>query len=378
MPDAALAVELVQHGPSSPLTGIGRYTRELQRHLEPHVGARIVTQVNPPLTSLLTFLHYFPLGIAGHRRGSVVHFMEDVACSQMLWRPVRPAIATSHDLGMLVWPAEARMHRAFDRLMLRLGYRGLRRMDAVIAISEFSRRQLIDRLRIPADRVFAVHSGLDHELFRRQTVDRQALLARYGIVDRPDRSYLLYVGSELDRKNVPTLLRALSHLPESVHLLKVGLPGPPRFRTQTLRHIADLGLGSRVWFPEQVPEADLVAFYNAADVYVCASFLEGFGQPVLEAMACGLPVVCSDAASLPEITGPAAILVDPADDLAFAEAVRRVLDDPSRRSDMVARGLEQAARFSWDRTAAAVAAIYRRVATGAVAGPASATAGNGA
>jgi glycosyltransferase involved in cell wall biosynthesis len=357
-----LTIELVEHSPGAPLTGIGRYARELCRHLPPLVDARLTTQINPPLTGRLTFLHYMPIGVHGHQDGNIVHFMEDVGCAQMLWRPLRPAIATSHDLGMLVWPPEARMHRAFDRVMLRLSYLGLKRMDAVVTISQFSRQALIERLRIPAERVFAIYSGNDHALFRPIAGARAALVRRYGLPDRPGDRYLLYVGSELPRKNMATLLRMLRRLPGNMYLLKVGLAGPKRFREQTNRLIAELGLGGRVLFMEQVPEDELPLWYSAADVYLCASFLEGFGHPVVEAMACGAPVICSDCSSLREVAGDAAIRLPPADDRAFAEAVERVLGDRSLAEQMAARGLRQAATFTWRQTAEAVSHVYARVA----------------
>jgi glycosyltransferase involved in cell wall biosynthesis len=362
-------VELVEHGPSAPFTGIGRYTEELHRHLEGRVAVRRVRHVAPPLTSTFNFLHYFPIGVARHERGALVHFMEDVGCAQMLWRPIHPAVATSHDLGMLVWPQEAGMHRRLDRLTIRLSYEGLRRMDAVITISDFSRRQLIERLGIADRRVFAIHSGIDHGRFHPREESRRDILMRYGIRDSPEYRYLLYVGSELPRKNLPTVLRAMRQLPDDVRLLKVGSAGPPRFRVSTMRHVDTLGLAGRVSFVEQVSEADLVALYNIADVYVCVSFLEGFGQPVLEAMSCGLPVVCSDTTSLPEITGDAALRIDPGDVATLAAALRRVLDDPSLHQQMIRRGLERAKRFTWHETAARVADVYRRVLGGELRAP---------
>jgi alpha-1,3-rhamnosyl/mannosyltransferase len=126
--------------------------------------------------------------------------------------------------------------------------------------------------------------------------------------------------------------------------------------------IAELELEGRVLFFDKVPEEDLPLFYGAVDAYVCASFLEGFGHPVVEAMACGTPVVCSNAASLPEVAGDAAILVPPDDIQAFTEAVHAVICDKELRTDMIARGLKQAASFSWEQTAARVAEVYHLVA----------------
>jgi alpha-1,3-rhamnosyl/mannosyltransferase len=360
-----LEVELVDHSPGAPFTGIGRYTREMYNHLSPRLPVRLTTHLDPPLTHRLAFLHHFPIGVTEHRAGSIVHFMEDMGCSQMLWRPVHPAVATSHDLGMLVWSPEARMHRAFDRLILGLSYLGLKRMDAVITVSEYSRRTVIQRLRIPPKRVFTVHSGNDHNLFRPVADARAKLEERYGLPHKRDTKNLLYVGAEFPRKNLATVLATLTQLPPNVRLLKVGVAGGEKFRISTKKTIAELDLDHRVFFLGKVPEEDLPLLYSAADAYVCASFLEGFGHPVVEAMACGTPVVCSNTSSLPEIAGDAAILVPPENSRAFAEAIHTVLYDETLRERVATRGLHQAAKFSWERTADAVMAVYARLASGA-------------
>jgi glycosyltransferase involved in cell wall biosynthesis len=361
-----LEVELVEYSPGAPFSGIGRYTRELYRQLGPHVSARLTIHVDLPCTRHLSFLHNFPVGVRAHQAGSIVHFMEDMGCAQMLWRPVRPAIATSHDLGMLVWLPEASMHRPLDRVIVLLSYLGLKRMDAIITVSEFCRERIIQRLKVPAASVFAIHSGNNHELFRPIVDARAHLAARYGLSGSSSCKNLLYIGSELPRKNLATLLRVLSLLPGHVRLLKVGAAGGKRFREQTQRLITQFDVADRVFVFEAVPDEDLPLFYSAADVYVCASFLEGFGHPVVEAMACGAPVVCSNVGSLPEIVGDAAILVRPSDAQTFADAILSILGDNTLCERMVSCGLRRAAGFSWERTAQRVSEVYRRVAANAL------------
>jgi len=362
-----LNVELICQ--NNGLNGIGRYTRELHKHLVPHVSVHTVKHIYPPLASHIDPLRYFPMDVHSHQKGSIVHFTEDFGCSQMFWRPLRPAVATSHDLGFLAWPPEANMHRTLDRVLLYLSFLGLKRMDAVITVSEFSRQMVIRRLGIPAERVFTVHSGNDDKHFRQIPHARSKLEERYQFTDDPNRKILLYVGAEFPRKNLASILRTLKLLPPNIYLLKVGGPGGERFRAQTMKMIAELELEARVRIFDNVPEADLPLFYSAADVYICASFMEGFGHPVVEALSCGTPVVCSDRASLPEITGDAAILVPPEDVRAFAEAVKASLCDKSLRDDMIARGRKRAASFSWAQTATNTMEIYRRVAKTALIEP---------
>jgi len=359
-----MQIELVEHNPVSSLTGIGRYTRELYQCLLRRVSVRLTTSVDPPFAHRFSFLHNLPLGIQGHQPGNIVHFMQIMGCAQMLWHPVHPAVATIHDLGMLVWPEEARMFNALDRFLLRLSLLGLRRMDAMIAVSEFTRQAVCEQLRIPPDRVYVVYSGTNRQIFRPRPDARQWLEARYDVPDGAHYRNVLYVGSELPRKNLKTLLEALYLLRRNipyVRLLKVGSPGSERFRAETKTVITELTLNESVFFFDTVPDQDLPYFYSAADIYVCPSFLEGFGFPVLEAMACGTPVVTSNTSSLPEVAGDAALLVDPYEAEAIAAAMRRVLEDPDLAADLRQRGLERARQFTWERTAHQILSVYRWV-----------------
>ena len=147
-----LEVELICQNNGTAFNGIGRYTRELSKHLIRYVSVRTLEPLYPPFASHIDPLRYFPMGVHLHRKGSLLHFMEDLGSSQMFWNPIRPAIATSHDLGFLAWPPEAKMHRALDRLLLYLSYLGLKRMDAVITVSKYSRQMIVERLGVPVER----------------------------------------------------------------------------------------------------------------------------------------------------------------------------------------------------------------------------------
>ncbi len=355
-----LTVELVDHAGGTRSTGIGRYTADLVAHLGPHISVRPAQFIVPP--GPLAPLRHFQLGLSGHQPGAIVHFTQIVGCSQMLWRPVHPAVGTVHDLGMLVWPPEAAIFRPIDRLILRLSYAALKRLDAIIAISESTRRSVIERLGMAPGRVFRVYPGIDCNHFRAVPAARQQLRARYPLPGDDADRYLLYVGSELPRKNLATLLRALRLLPPSVRLIKVGSAGGARFRQATQRLIAELGLGDRVAIVDGVPEADLPLFYSSADCYVCASRLEGFCLPVLEAMACGVPLVCANATALPEVAGDAARYAVPDDAPGFAAAIETILAQPGLAAALAARGRERARTFTWDRAAREAERVYAHVA----------------
>lgn len=365
MSHSGIEVELVEHTPGRAQSGIGRYTHGLYGALSERATVRLAVSIDPPLARRLSFLHALPLGVRAHQPGAIVHFMQIMGCAQMLWRPTRPAVAAVHDLGLLAWSPEAAMYNRFDRALVRLSFAALRRMDAIVADSEYSRRSVVELLGIPPQRTHTVMPGIEHERFR-PIADAAAQLAkRYPLPEGPGVRRLLYVGSELPRKDLATLLEALARLREAdpgLHLLKVGGSGGAAFRAATERAIARLGLGGCVHRYEGVPDDDLPLFYGAADLFVCPSLLEGFGFPALEALACGTPVVCSAAGSLPELTGDAALRVAPGDVDGFVRAIAEVLARPRLAADLRARGREQARRFTWERTAREALAVYHQLA----------------
>jgi glycosyltransferase involved in cell wall biosynthesis len=165
------------------------------------------------------------------------------------------------------------------------------------------------------------------------------------------------------RKNAPGLLRIYEQLPSEVrqrYPLVIVLTHPA-FRAAIEQEVHRLGLTTSVRFFARVAEDDLVLFYNAATAFIFPSLYEGFGLPVLEAMACGTPVVTSNLTSIPEVGGDAVEQADPRSEEAFAEALRRVLASPELRASLTARGLQRAAQFSWERTARMTLDVYQEV-----------------
>ncbi len=278
--------------------------------------------------------------------------------TEHLLLPLRrvPTVLTVHDLIFRRYPAH---HKRLNRWYLNTTMPLFcRRADAIIAVSEQSKRDVIEAYGIPADKITVVYEAADPR-FRPQPPDAVAAVrARYGLPER----YVLFVSTIEPRKNLSRLLAAF----ERVHaagladaLVIVGKRGWlfdaffADLERSPVRHA--------VLFPGFVPDADLPAVYAGAQVMAFPSEFEGFGLPVLEAMACGAPVVCSNTSSLPEVAGDAALLVDPLDVSALADALARVLQDAALREQMRARGLAQAARFSWARAAAETLAVYRRL-----------------
>jgi glycosyltransferase involved in cell wall biosynthesis len=180
--------------------------------------------------------------------------------------------------------------------------------------------------------------------------------------------YLLFVGSEHPRKNLPAMFRAIAALKREprfrdLKLLKVGRAGGREapFRARTLEALRELGLEGDAVFREGISDEELARCYSSAECLVLPSLYEGFGFPPLEAMACGCPVVVSNAGSLPEIAADAALVVEPSDAAGLADALRRVVTEQATRRELVERGLRRAAQFSWERTARETMAVYAAV-----------------
>jgi glycosyltransferase involved in cell wall biosynthesis len=348
-------------------SGISRYARELYRELNGRMRADLCSFRVPPLARRLSFLEHVPLGVAPDHRRGVYHFTRIMGCSLMLWRPVHPAVATVHDMGHLVWPVE-RPKRILDRLLLRLSLLGLCRVDRIIAVSHATGRSLSERLGIEQERIQVIYEGVDRDEFRPLPEARQLLQERFQLGQRSGAFDLLYVGNEFPRKNLKTLLEALAILKRDripFRLIKVGSAGSQECRSAFLRQVSDVDLIDSVLIVGEVDEANLPLFYNAADLLVLPSHIEGFGLPVLEAMACGTPVVCSDAGALPEVVGDAGLLASPYDARGLAEAMEGVLRDTNLRRTLIEKGLRRSQYFSWRKATEATVAVYNELLAGA-------------
>jgi glycosyltransferase involved in cell wall biosynthesis len=261
-------------------------------------------------------------------------------------------LLTVHDLSFLHCP-EAFVP-ALRRYLERVVPRSVARADLVLADSAHTRSDIVLLLGVPPDKVRVLYSGV-HPRFRPEPEpqERERLRARYGIGGRP---YVLSVGTLQPRKNYVRLIRAFSQLTNhsSLQLLIAGGRG---WLYQDIFAEAEKH-GDRVRILGFVDEADLPALYRNAALFAFPSLYEGFGLPVLEAMACGVPVVCSNASSLPEVAGDAALLVSPLDTDGLAGAMARVLGDADLRRELIARGLAQAARFTWEQAARQLMATF--------------------
>jgi glycosyltransferase involved in cell wall biosynthesis len=266
-------------------------------------------------------------------------------------------VVTVHDLGYLYYP---QAHTLTQNLYLRWSTRYNARSAArVLADSEATRQDLVRHYQIPPEKIVVIYPGRDGTLAPVSDEAIQAAVrARFGI----DGPYLLYVGTLHPRKNLVRLVQAFALLLRSsssqvepqgtIPNLQLVLAGQKGWLYEEIfAQVQKLDLTDRVVLTGYVPDTDLPALLSGATGFVFPSLYEGFGFPVLEAMACGTPVVCSNVSSLPEVAGDAALLVDPLDTDALAAAIERVVTDGGLRRNLVERGFAQAERFSWRRCA---------------------------
>jgi glycosyltransferase involved in cell wall biosynthesis len=275
--------------------------------------------------------------------------------------PLRRArgLVTIHDLSFLRVPecADPRLRAFLERAVPAAVVRAHR----ILADSENTRTDLIEILGVDPDRISVVTPAVEPR-FRREdaAVRLENVRARYRLPER----FILGLGTLEPRKNFTGLIAAFSRLAGETglpHALVIG--GQPGWLYDGIYRQAEReDVAGRVLFPGFIADEDLPALYSLAEVFVFPSLYEGFGIPVLEAMACGTPVVTSNNSSLPEASGSAALMVDATDSAGLAGAIAKVLNDAELRRRMIAAGNEQASRFTWQRSAQALLKAYERAA----------------
>lgn len=265
-------------------------------------------------------------------------------------------VVTVHDMVLHAYPETMRRR---TREMLRLGLKkSMQRADCIVTDSEFSKSEIEKYYPQYADKVRVVPCGVDTKRFYPvEDADTVAAVkAAHGI----EGEYFLYLGTLEPRKNLERLIQAYALLrqehPEAPKLVLAGGKGwmyDTIFETVKMLHLED-----KVVFPSYIPSEDMAALYSGATAFVFPSLYEGFGMPPLEAMACGTPVITSNAASLPEAVGNAAVLVNPYKVEAIAKAMEILMEDPALRARLKRLGLRRAKEMSWENAAKKLYSIY--------------------
>lgn len=268
-------------------------------------------------------------------------------------------VATVQDFWHLHFPEQQPpLNRTMNRLLIG---RILKHADHIVTTSQAVADDALAHYSVPRTRLTVVPLGVDPAVFRPLSGEEVArVLHRYV-----PGAYLLALDVYNPRKNFAVVLEAFSRLPEELrrtrHLIALGRPRASAESAAPQRLAEQLGIADRVLFAGDAPLEDLVALYCGAEALLYPSVYEGFGMPVLEAMACGCPVVTADRSSLPEVAGGAAILVDPTSAEAIAAAIQTIAGDAAFRGELVQRGGQRAAALTWDATAAGMLAVFDRV-----------------
>ncbi|MEK7281466.1 MAG: glycosyltransferase family 1 protein [Chloroflexota bacterium] len=324
-------------------SGIDRYSQELARHL--------------PVSVLRT--KRYKLGLRGYSLvrklsslNKLVHFPSPHFGRYSIFGS-SPFLLTVHDLERMCFPFAR--ESVWERVGLKLDALAIKRASHIITVSENTKHDLIKLLGVPEKKITVIYNGVNHSIFHPNGFSPSSL------------RYILYVGSERPRKNLRRLLLAFAELKKTgqfpeLKLVKVGSAGrSASFRQATLKTLKELNLEDEVIFVEGLSDQELARYYSSATMLVYPSLYEGFGLPVLEAMASGCPVITSNVSSLPEVAGEAALFVDPCNDNDLCKAMARLLSDDFLRGQLVAKGLSQSKQFSWERSARETIEVYRSV-----------------
>jgi glycosyltransferase involved in cell wall biosynthesis len=279
--------------------------------------------------------------------------------------PRCPTVITVADSIMLRSPLYRESIPARRKLYLDLIARAVRKASLIITLSQHAKQDIVDTLQLPPDQIRVIYPAVGEELL---PITDQAVLADVRTRYHLGKRYILYLGGLDQRKNVLQVVRAFAALYKQNNdpQLQLFIAGDPDRQSGPLYPdprpiVAQLGIESQVVYGF-VKEEDKAAIYSGATLFVFPSLYEGFGLPPLEAMSCGTPVICSNCTSLPEVVGDAAISLDPTDTAAWIAAIQRVLEDNALHADLRARGLRQAAQFSWHKTAVETIEVYQEAA----------------
>jgi glycosyltransferase involved in cell wall biosynthesis len=345
----------------SPLTGIGRYTYEISKRIKE----------NNDLNTYFFYGYYSKslLDVSKNSHSKILkkiisknQFIKKIFRKLLIltsnlyssnfdlyWEPnfiplenikAKKIVTSVHDFSFILYKDFHPKERIeyFEKNF----FKNIYRSDAIICFSEFTKREILERIDIPSDRVEVIYHGIDHNLFQyKKNSDVNFALPK---------KFILCVGSIEPRKNLINLLKAYNNLDKKIKQeYKLILTGFKGWQNQEIVSLISQNK-DYIDYLGYISDEELVAVYNLATLFVYPSFYEGFGLPVLEAMACGTPVVCSNATSIPEVGGDAVVYCDPYNVDDITEKIEMLLNDEILQKDMIKKGLERAKQFTWEKS----------------------------
>lgn len=336
------------------VTGISNYQQNLIKNLDKNKLSVIF--IKPIKFKLLNYLlNLFNLDLKTFTKNypifwklpkdGIIHFTNQQQAVSLLWNK-RNSIITVHDI---IPYATNTYNSLFEKIIYYFCIKSIKKATHIIADSTHTKQDLINYLKIRESKISVIHLGVDMNYFKTLKIKKE----KYTI---------LYVGSEAPRKNLNVLLEAFAllkkKLPEA-KLIKVGLSQCKNAREQLIKKCQDLNIQNSVVFKDYVE--DLVQEYNNAKLFVFPSIYEGFGLPILEAMACSVPVISSNKTSLPEIGGDAVRYFDGYDINDLAEKMYGVLTKNELKNDLIKKGLNRVKKFSWNHSVRRVIEVYKKL-----------------
>jgi glycosyltransferase involved in cell wall biosynthesis len=315
------------------------------------------------IDSLLSGFVKYPLKIRQELESNeILHIFTHHFAYLLLGLRHKESIVTCFDMIPL---ARSDGNSGIDKILFALCVRGMRKAKKIITISNWAKNEIVKYAGISDERIVVIPYGLDSFTFFPDVKKRERFRSSMGFSE--SIPVLLYVGSEQPRKNLQTITKALGLLKRTGQkfiFIKVGRPQWTGGRENFIRQIQEADLEKETKIIDYATEKskngqfDVTEIYNAADIFLFPSLHEGFGLPPLEAMACGVPTIASNATSIPEVVGDGAILLSPLDTRAWFDTILMLLDSSQKRKDLQNNGFRNVERFQWGRSAKILRDVY--------------------
>ncbi len=325
--------------------GLGTYEHQLAEALKKHPDIELFKTTTKNISG-------FPIFLTKNISADITHFTNQELLSPFVCKN-KKFMATVHDLTVIkmnLFSKSPSKLRYFADKLYKLKLASLKKAKGIIVVSENTKKDFLEYLSFPEDKIKVTYEAANPSFRPIPNIKKQ-------------KHTLLFVGNELPHKNMPTLLSAIALVKKNIpdiKLMKIGSGGWRGTRAKLMKLIKKLNIKDAVFFKQNVP--NITDYYNSAEALILPSLYEGFGLPVLEAMACGCPVICSNTTALPEIAGDAALYVDPKQSYDIAEKIIALLTNKQLKQKLIRKGLERNKKFTWEKCAAQTAAAYQQFA----------------